>query len=234
MSFSSLKKLCLLANKTIIDNGLAKFQFGNVSLRNHHEVIIKPTGIDLDSCEVEDMSVVDVRTAQHSSGRAPSTDTLTHIEIYKKYNEIQSVVHTHSPYATAWAQASKPIPCLGTTHADYWEGEVPVTRELTESEINGEYELATGKVIVETLQKLKLNYNYLECPGILVAHHGPFAWGRTVDEAVKNAELLEYIAKLAWITLQINPQAPHVSSELHHRHFSRKHGPNSYYGQKNS
>lgn len=230
MSFSSLKKLCLLANKTIIDNGLAKFQFGNVSLRNHHEVIIKPTGIDLDSCEVEDMSVVDVRTAQHSSGRAPSTDTLTHIEIYKKYKEIQSVVHTHSLYATAWAQASKPIPCLGTTHADYWKVEVPVTRELTVDEINGEYELETGKVIVETLLKLVLDP--CECPGILVAHHGPFTWGQTVEEAVKNAERLEYIAKLAWMTRQLNQSIPAISPSLHSRHFTRKHGPKSYYGQK--
>jgi len=232
MSCSSLKELCLLANKTIIDNGLAKFQFGNVSLRNDHEVIIKPTGIDLDTCDFEDMSVVDVRTAQHSSGRAPSTDTLTHIEIYKKYKEIQSVVHTHSPYATAWAQASKPIPCLGTTHADYWEGEVPVTRELTESEINGEYELATGKVIVEML--LKLGLEPCECPGILVAHHGPFTWGQTVEEAVKNAELLEYIAKLACLSLQLNPITTAIPVALHHRHFSRKHGTNAYYGQENS
>ena len=154
------------------------------------------------------------------------------MELYRSFDYIGGITHTHSLYATAWAQAVKPIPCLGTTHADYWKGAVPVSRPLTNDEIKGDYELETGKVIVETLQKHGLDPG--ECLGILVAHHGPFTWGKTVEEAVKNAERLEYIAKLACLTLQLNPHAPAIPSELHHRHYSRKHGPDAYYGQENS
>jgi len=229
MTCETFKKQCLLANKYLIENGLAKYKFGNVSLRNDGIIIIKPTGIDLDSYEWDEMSVVDVETAHHLGGGIPSSDTLTHCEIYKNFSEVQAVVHTHSTYATVWAQSVKFVPCLGTTHADYWKGEVPVTRELTDDEVKGDYELHTGKVIVETLQKTKLNP--MECPGILVANHGPFTWGRTVTEAVRNSELLENIAKLAWMTLQINPQILPISTELQYRHFTRKHGPNAYYGR---
>ena len=166
------------------------------------------------------------------SGGSPSTDTPTHLELYRNFDEIGAIVHTHSQFATAWAQVAKEIPCFGTTHADYWKGNVPVSRPLVNEEINGEYELETGKVIVETLTKKGLNP--LECPGILVAFHGPFTWGRTMEEAVYYSEMLEYIAKLAWMTLQIQPNSVPICSTLHTRHFSRKQGPQSYYGQKNS
>ena len=223
---------CLESNLSLIEKGLVFDTFGNASLRQKQNCFIKPSGINLNICTEADISKVRIVDGERVKGKTPSSDTPTHLTIYRTYNDIGGITHTHSLYATAWAQAAKPISCLGTTHADYWKGEIPVTRELTVDEINGEYELETGKVIVETIKELRVDP--LECPGILVAHHGPFTWGKTVEEAVKNAERLEYIAKLAWMTLQIKPQVPHISSELHHRHFSRKQGPYSYYGQKNS
>ena len=231
-SISDLSERTLYQNIKLVELGLVIDTFGNASSKIANTVIIKPSGMLLSEVKPNDMSVLEYDGYQHKSGKLPSSDTPTHLELYHNLNDIGGIVHTHSQYATAWAQAPKPIPCFGTTHADYWKGQIPVTRKLTVDEINGEYELETGKVIVESLQKLRIDP--LECPGILVAHHGPFAWGETVEEAVKNAERLEYIAKLAWMTLQINPQAPQISSELHHRHFSRKHGPDVYYGQKNS
>ena len=138
-------------------------------------------------------------------------------------------MHTHSPYATVWAQSGKQIPCLGTTHADYWNGEIPITRDLINKEINGEYEKETGKVIIEKIKDL--NVDPLDCPGILVANHGPFAWGKTVEDAVKHAELLEYIARLAWLSISINPNSKPISKALLNKHYSRKHGPDAYYGQ---
>ena len=232
LSTLEFKHQCLKANKQIFSSGLVFDTFGNASLKVSNNFVIKPSGINLMECTAEDMSIVAVQSGKLIEGKLPSSDTPTHLELYKNLNDIGGIVHTHSQYATAWAQAAKSIPCLGTTHADYWKGEIPVTRELTVDEINGEYELETGKVIVETLRELRVDP--LACPGVLVAHHGPFTWGRTIEEAVKNAERLEYIAKLGWMTLQIKPQVPHISSELHHRHFSRKHGPDAYYGQKNS
>ena len=159
----------------------------------------------------------------------PSSDTPTHLELYREFQSIGGIVHTHSLYATAWAQSRKPIPCLGTTHADYWNGEIPVSRNLTNEEINGKYEKETGKVIIETINKL--NVDHLDCPGIMVANHGSFTWGKTVKDAVKHAELLEYIARLAWLTISITSQAKPISRTLLNKHFSRKHGPNAYYGQ---
>jgi L-ribulose-5-phosphate 4-epimerase len=231
LSTLEFKHLCLKANKQIFSSGLVFDTFGNASLKVSNNFIIKPSGINLMECTAEDMSIVAVQSGKLIEGNSPSSDTPTHLTLYRTFNDIGGITHTHSLYATAWAQAAKPIPCLGTTHADYWKGEIPVTRELTVDEINGEYELDTGKVIVETLRELRADP--LECQGILVAHHGPFTWGRTVEEAVKNAERLEYIAKLAWMSLQIKPQILPISSELHNRHFSRKHGPNAYYGQEN-
>ena len=149
--------------------------------------------------------------------------------IYNAFDEINGVVHSHSTYATAWAQTGQPIPCLGTTHADYWNGEISVTRELTDDEISGEYEKETGKVIIEKIQELDVDP--LACPGILVSNHGPFTWGKTVEDAVKHAELLEYIARMAWLSLSINPDAEPISKALLKKHFSRKHGPEAYYGQ---
>jgi L-ribulose-5-phosphate 4-epimerase len=222
----------LIKNKELILLGLSIDTFGNASAKNRDFMLIKPSGVDLNLCSKNEISVVDINSGKLQSGKKPSSDTPTHLELYRNYNNIGGITHTHSLYATAWAQAAKPIPCLGTTHADYWKGEIPVTRELTSDEINGKYELETGKVIVRTLQELKVDP--LECPGIIVAHHGPFTWGKTIEEAVKNAVRLEYIARMACMTLNINPQTVDISPELHHRHFSRKHGPSAYYGQENS
>jgi L-ribulose-5-phosphate 4-epimerase len=232
LSTLEFKHLCLKANKQIFSSGLVFDTFGNASHKVSNNFVIKPSGINLMECTAEDMSIVAVQSGKLIEGNNPSSDTPTHLTLYRNFNDIWGITHTHSLYATAWAQAAKSIPCLGTTHADYWSVEIPVTRELTVDEINGEYELETGKVIVETIKELRVGP--LECPGILVAHHGPFTWGRTLEEAVKNAERLEYIAKLAWMTLQIKPQVTHIPSELHNRHFSRKHGPDAYYGQKKS
>jgi L-ribulose-5-phosphate 4-epimerase len=226
------KKEVLKKNRELSRLGLSIDTFGNASAKNTGLMLIKPSGVDLNLCTKNEISVVDINSGKLQSGKKPSSDTPTHIELYRNFNKIGGITHTHSLYATAWAQAVKPIPCLGTTHADYWRGGIPVTRELTVDEINGKYELETGKVIVETLQEMKVDP--LECPGIIVAHHGPFTWGKTVEEAVKNALRLEYIARMAWITLNINPQTIEISPELHHRHFSRKHGISAYYGQENS
>ena len=208
--------------------GLAVQDFGNASVRFYDECLIKPSGVDLQLFKPEHVVSVGIENGIFSGQLKPSTDTPTHLKLYRSFEDIGGVVHTHSPYATAWAQAVRPIPCIGTTHADYWKGEIPVTRPLTDEEINGEYELETGKVIVDELKRLKLDP--LDCPAILVAHHGPFAWGRTVEDALNHAEILEYIAKLAWMTLQIN-QCAELPAALHQRHFSRKHGPSAYYGQ---
>jgi L-ribulose-5-phosphate 4-epimerase len=231
LSTLEFKLLCLKANKQIFSSGLVFDTFGNASLKVSNNFVIKPSGINLMECTAENMSIVAVQSGKLIDGKSPSSDTPTHLTLYRDFDDIGGITHTHSLYATAWAQAAVPIPCLGTTHADYWKNEIPVTRELTVDEINGEYELETGKVIVEKIKKMRTDP--LECPGIIVAHHGPFTWGRTVEEAVKNAERLEYIAKLAWMSLQIKPQILPISTELQFRHFSRKHGPNAYYGQEN-
>jgi L-ribulose-5-phosphate 4-epimerase len=188
--------------------------------------------VDLSLISKNDISVVEINSGKLLSGKSPSSDTPTHLEIYRSFPQLGGITHTHSPYATAWAQTGNSIPCLGTTHADYWRGEIPVTRPMTDQEISGDYEKETGKVIVETINKMCMDP--LECPGILVMCHGPFTWGKTIEEAVKNAEMLEYIAKLSWLTHQLNQSIPAISPSLHSRHFTRKHGPQSYYGQEDS
>ena len=220
---------CKNNNISIHKKNLVIDTFGNASLRFESKILIKPSGIDISEIKEEEISIIDLITSKKISGKKPSSDTPTHLEIYRAFPEIGGIVHTHSLYATAWAQAAKSIPCYGTTHADYWKREVPITRQLREEEINGEYEAETGKVIIETLKSLGLSP--LECPGILVAYHGPFTWGSTIEEAVRNAEILEYVARMAWITKQISPEVGALDQTLHQRHFSRKHGPNAYYGQ---
>jgi L-ribulose-5-phosphate 4-epimerase len=206
--------------------------FGNVSLRKKDHIIIKASGRSMSNLQNSDLVKVQLYNGEYNSKIKPSSDTPTHLMIYNAFDEINGVVHFHSTYATAWAQTGQPIPCLGTTHADYWNGEISVTRELTDDEISGEYEKETGKVIIEKIQEL--NVDPLACPGILVSNHGPFTWGKTVEDAVKHAELLEYIARMAWVSLSINPDAEPISKALLKKHFSRKHGPEAYYGQKDS
>ena len=227
-----MKTEVLNKNKELILLGLVIDTFGNASAKDGSSILIKPSGVDLSLILKNDISVVDINSGKLLSGKSPSSDTPTHLEIYRSFPQLGGITHTHSPYATAWAQTGNSIPCLGTTHADYWRGEIPVTRPMTDQEISGDYEKETGKVIVETINKMCMDP--LECPGILVMCHGPFTWGKTIEEAVKNAEMLEYIAKLSWLTHQLNQSIPAISPSLHSRHFTRKHGPQSYYGQEDS
>ena len=227
-----MKTEVLNKNKELILLGLVIDTFGNASAKDGSSILIKPSGVDLSLISKSDISVVEINSGKLLSGKSPSSDTPTHLEIYRSFPQLEGITHTHSPYATAWAQTGNSIPCLGTTHADYWRGEIPVTRPMTDQEISGDYEKETGKVIVETINKMCMDP--LECPGILVMCHGPFTWGKTIEEAVKNAEMLEYIAKLSWLTHQLNQSIPAISPSLHSRHFTRKHGPQSYYGQEDS
>ena len=225
-----MKTEVLNKNKELILLKLVIGNFGNASAIDGSSVLIKPSGVDLSLISENDISEVEINSGKLLSGKSPSSDTPTHLELYRSFPQLGGITHTHSPYATVWAQTANSIPCLGTTHADYWRGEVPLTRPMTDQEISGDYEKETGKIIVETIKELCLDP--LECPGILVMHHGPFTWGKTIEEAVNNAEALEYIAKLAWMTRQLNQSIPAISTSLHSRHFTRKHGPKSYYGQK--
>jgi L-ribulose-5-phosphate 4-epimerase len=227
--FDNINIKVLKANKQLIEKALVIQSFGNASSSKGNYLIIKPSGINIKNANRGDMVCVNLIRGDYNGEKKPSSDTPTHLEMYKAFPELGGIVHTHSTYATAWAQSGKPIPCLGTTHADYWSSEIPITRNLTTDEINGEYEKETGKVIIERIKEL--NIDPLDCPGILVANHGPFTWGATVEDAVKHAELLEYIARLAWLSLSINPNAKPISKTLLDKHHLRKHGPDAYYGQ---
>ncbi len=225
-----IKQKVLESNKDIVDLGLVIGSFGNASQRYNESILIKPSGVKIDKIIADDIVCVNTKSGKYSGEYKPSTDTPTHIELYNHFPEIGGIVHTHSMYATAWAQSCMSIPCLGTTHGDYWNGDVPITRRLNDDEINKEYEKETGKVIIEKIKELQINP--LDCPGILVSNHGPFAWGSSIEDAVKNAETLEYVAKLAWLTIDINPNITNISNTLLGKHFSRKHGQKSYYGQE--
>ena len=193
-------------------------------------MVIKPSGVDYNGMCPDDMVVVDLMTGKIVEGRwKPSSDTATHLELYRRYEKIAGVVHTHSINAVAFAQAGMCIPSLGTTHADYFYGDIPCTRELTEKEVNEAYELNTGKVIVETLDQLAVEP--MAVPGILVKKHGPFAWGKNPADAVYNAVVLERVAEMGIKTLALNPQAS-IARYVLDKHYMRKHGSNAYYGQK--
>ena len=210
--------------------GLVTFTWGNVSAidRQRGLVVIKPSGIAYESMTVDDMSVVDLQGHVVEGRWRPSSDTATHLALYRRYPDLGGVVHTHSTHATAWAQAGLAIPALGTTHADYFFGDIPCTRALSAQEVDEAYELNTGQVIIETLGEA----NPLHTPGIVVYQHGPFAWGKDAHEAVHNAVVMEEVARMAWIAHGINPQLQPIDSWLMNKHFQRKHGPNAYYGQK--
>ena len=226
-----IKKQVCDANLQLVANGLVIQTWGNVSavVRDLGVLVIKPSGVPYAGMKPEHMVVVSLATGQAVAGSLkPSSDTPTHLELYRAFPAIGSVVHTHSLHATAWAQACRKIPSYGTTQADYWYGEVPCTRALTPAEIQTDYEKNTGAVIIETFQHL----NPLEHPAVLVASHGPFTWGRDVATAVQNAEILEFVARLASETLRLNPATPAMASALLDKHFLRKHGPQAYYGQK--
>ncbi|HEX9998489.1 MAG TPA: L-ribulose-5-phosphate 4-epimerase [Abditibacterium sp.] len=226
-----LKQQVCEANLKLVAHGLVIQTWGNVSGvdRESGNLVIKPSGVEYCAMEAAQMVVVSLETGQVVEGDLnPSSDTPTHWALYRAFPAIGGVVHTHSLYGTAWAQAKRDIPALGTTHADYFYGAIPCTRPMTPDEIHSEYELNTGHVIIERFADLDAN----QFPGVLVASHAPFAWGKTPDKAVENAVVLENVARLASETLRLNPQIQEMPQELLDKHFLRKHGPDAYYGQK--
>jgi L-ribulose-5-phosphate 4-epimerase len=225
-----LKAEVCRANLDIVAEGLVIQTWGNVSGadRKRGLMVIKPSGVPYAGMQPKHMVVVSLETGQVVEGNLkPSSDTPTHLVLYRAFKKIGGVVHTHSLYATAWAQACQGIPSYGTTQADYWYGDVPCTRLLKPAEIKKDYEANTGKVIIECFKKL----DPMQHPAVLVASHGPFTWGKNAHDAVHNASVLEFIARLASETLQINPKAKPMQSALLDKHFLRKHGPGAYYGQ---
>ena len=228
-----LKKAVWKANLELPERGLVIYTWGNVSGidRERGLVVIKPSGVEYDALTPEQMVVIDLETGEKVEGDLnPSSDTKTHLELYKAFPEIGGVVHTHSPYAVAWAQAGHDIPCFGTTHADYFYGSVPCTRYLTREELDEDYEKGTGKVIVETFRRRGIDPEAV--PAVICRSHGPFTWGKDPAQAVYHAGVLEEVAKMAILTCRINPNAMPAPSRILDKHYFRKHGENAYYGQK--
>ena len=232
MAHAELRARALDANRAIVRAGLVVLTFGNASAvdRAAGVMAIKPSGVAYDDLDSESIVVVDLESGNIVDGtRRPSSDTPTHLVLYRRFEAIGGVVHTHSPFATAWAQARRELPCLGTTHADHFRGPVPVTRPLTDAELGDAYEERTGDVIVETVERL--DADPLDMPAVLVESHGPFVWGEDAAHAVENAIALESVAELALHTLLLAPDAAPTSDGLLLRHFLRKHGAAAYYGQ---
>lgn len=226
----ALKKKVFQANMDLIRFGLVTRTWGNVSGMDRSErcVVIKPSGVEYESMTAKDMIVVDLDGNVVDGNYRPSSDTPTHIELYKAFPDIGGIVHTHSVYATMFAQACREIPCLGTTHADHFCGPIPVTRFLTEEEVRRGYERATGTVIIERFARL----NPSTTPGVLVAGHAPFVWGRSAKDAVHNSLILERIAQMALGSFILNPDIMPLPAHIQQKHYQRKHGPHAYYGQK--
>ena len=220
------------ANMELPRRGLITYTWGNASGRDRETgyFVIKPSGVEYDALKPEDMVVVDLDGNVVEGHYRPSSDTPTHVELYKKYPQIGGVVHTHSPEATAWAQAGRSIPLYGTTHADYFYGPIPCARSLTRAEIEGEYERNTGLVIIETFEEGGINPTYT--PGVLCCNHGPFTWGKDAAQAVYHAVVLEEVARMATRTEMITPRVMPAPDIIRDKHFFRKHGANAYYGQK--
>jgi L-ribulose-5-phosphate 4-epimerase len=230
MLISELRKSVLEANLELDRRGLVIYTFGNASGidRERGVIAIKPSGVPYDRLTAEDLVITDLDGAIVEGKLNPSSDLDTHVFLYREFPSIGGIVHTHSEFATSWAQAGRPIPCYGTTHADYFHGEVPVTDLLTDKEIEGDYEKNTGAVIVRRFRKL----NPAAVPGVLVHGHAPFTWGKTPADAAHNAVILEYIARLAFRTELVNDKAVPVSKALLQRHYERKHGAKATYGQR--
>lgn len=225
-----LKKEVYEANMLLPRYNLVTFTWGNVSGidRESGLFVIKPSGVDYDKLRPEDMVVVDLDGNRVEGEMNPSSDTATHVELYKAFSNIGGIVHTHSPWATSWAQAGRGIPCYGTTHADYMYGEIPCVRNLTKEEIEEAYEKNTGVLIAEYFK----DKDYVAMPAVLCKNHGPFTWGKNAHEAVHNAVVLENVAMMACRCEMVNPQVQPAPQELQDKHYLRKHGPNAYYGQK--
>lgn len=225
-----LKQEVLEANLKLPNYGLVTFTWGNVSALDHQSgmIVIKPSGVEYDVMQADDMVVVNLKTGEVVEGKyKPSSDTPTHLELYKAFPALGGIVHTHSRWATLFAQLGQGIPPLGTTHADYFYGEIPCTRKMTPPEIQGAYEKQTGTVIIERFNNLKPE----DIPAVLVYSHGPFTWGKNAGEAVHNAVVLEEVAMMAWHALSLNPSLPPMQQELLDKHYLRKHGASAYYGQ---
>jgi L-ribulose-5-phosphate 4-epimerase len=226
---TELKREAYEANMELPAHGLIHLNFGNASALDRGRAIlaIKPSGVHYGKLRPADMVLVDLEGKRVEGRLRPSSDTPTHVELYRGLGHVRGIVHTHSLYATAFAQAGRPVPVLGTTHADFFCGEIPVTRALTRAQIRGRYEAETGRVILERFSKLDAE----EFPGVLVDHHGPFTWGATAAKAVENAVAVELCARLAFLTLNLRPVSARMVPALLDRHFRRKHGPRAYYGQ---
>ena len=226
-----LKKRVYDANMLLPKYGLVTFTWGNVSEIDRASGLfaIKPSGVDYDKLTPDDMVIMDLDGNRIEGDYKPSSDTPTHIELYKAFSEIGGIVHTHSSYATSWAQAGRSIPCYGTTHADYIYGEVPCVRCLTKEEIDSAYETNTGLLIIDEFRHV--NKDVTAVPAVLCKNHGPFAWGKDAHEAVHNAVVLEEVAKMAYRAETINPEIKPAPQELQDKHYYRKHGANAYYGQ---
>lgn len=226
----ALRKQVLAANLSLPEHQLVTFTWGNVSGIDREQglIVIKPSGVPYEKLNAEHLVVVDLQGKKVEGDLKPSSDTDTHVVLYNAFPEIGGVVHTHSAWCTSWAQAGRGIPAFGTTHADYFYGEIPCTRPMTAEEIKSAYEKKTGHVIVETFHDRNPN----DIPGVLVYSHGPFSWGTDADNAVHNAVVMEEVAKMAYRTLHISPEMPAMHQVLLDKHFLRKHGANAYYGQK--
>ena len=226
-----LKNRVYRANLDLVEKGVVIYTWGNVSgiSDDRKYMVIKPSGVDYSEMTPDDMVVVNIETGEKVEGKwNPSSDTKTHLELYRKYTVMKGIVHTHSTNAVAFAQAGMNIPALGTTHADSFYGDIPCTRELTETEVKAGYETNTGKVIIETIENKKIDP--IAVPGIVVKNHGPFAWGESPESAVYNAVVLEKVAEMDLKTLILNPRAE-MKQYVLDKHYMRKHGPNAYYGQ---
>lgn len=229
MLLPSLRDQVLKANLELVKQGLVLFTFGNVSgiSRADGLVAIKPSGVPYETMTPADLVVTDLDGKSVEGSLRPSSDLPTHLALYKAFPGIGGVAHTHSEHATAWAQARRPIPCFGTTHADYFHGPVPVTNSMSDTEIASEYEANTGEAIVRAFKKV----DPMAVPAVLVANHGPFCWGPDAEAAAHNAVILEALARMAYYTLRINAEAEPVGRALHDKHYLRKHGAKAYYGQ---
>lgn len=230
--FKYLKKECLKANQQLPALGLVLFTFGNVSVADHKQKVfaIKPSGVPYPELTSENMVIVDFDGHILDGKLRPSSDTKTHAFLYKNWSKIGSIVHTHSTFATAWAQAQREIPIYGTTHADHLTEAVPCAPPMSDEMIKGDYETETGNQIISYFIEKKLDYQEIEM--ILIGNHAPFTWGKNSQKALYNAAVLEEIARMAWLTEQINPTSPLLKEALIKKHFERKHGPDSYYGQQ--
>jgi L-ribulose-5-phosphate 4-epimerase len=227
--YEDIQALVHQCNLNLYKYGIVFFSFGNASAIDRQQgiVAIKPSGVSYDMLKPEDIVILDLKGKVVEGRLKPSSDTKTHLVLYNHFPDIGGIVHTHSTYAVAWAQASKSIPVFGTTHADYLHVDIPCTNFMTEKMIKGDYEIETGNQILKTFEKL----SYYEVEMVLVAGHGPFTWGKTPDQAVHNSVVLEELAKMAFLTLQINPEQIRLKKALIEKHYQRKHGRDAYYGQ---